>query len=125
MITADTIAAISSAVGPAARMIVRISGPDAVQMGSVISGINLEGGRGGEAFNTKLRFSDLSIPGWIYFFKSPHSYSGEDLIEFHVPGNPLLARMLLDELLRLGARSAEPGEFTAPACFNCRIDLAP
>ena len=123
MTSSDTIAAISSAVGPAARMIVRVSGADAVRIASVIAGMNLAGGRGGEAYKSKLRFSDLSIPGWIYFFKSPHSYSGEDLIEFHVPGNPLLARMLLDELLRLGARSAEPGEFTARAFFNGRIDL--
>ena len=81
MTSSDTIAAISSAVGPAARMIVRVSGADAVRIASVIAGMNLAGGRGGEAYKSKLRFSDLSIPGWIYFFKSPHSYSGEDLIE--------------------------------------------
>jgi len=123
MITADTIAAISSAVGPAARMIVRVSGPDAARIASVIAGMNLESSRGGEAYRARLRFFDLSVPAWIYQFKSPHSYSGEDLVEFHIPGNPLLARMLLDELLRLGARSAEPGEFTARAFFNGRIDL--
>jgi tRNA modification GTPase len=45
------------------------------------------------------------------------------LIEFHIPGNPMLARMLLDEVIRRGARLAEAGEFTARAYFNGRMEL--
>ncbi len=123
MISSDTIAAISSAVGQAARMIVRMSGRDADRIASSIVRQEIGAGKGGEAIFTQLYFHDLVVPGWIYRFKGPRSYSGEDLIEFHIPGNPLLARMLLDELLRLGARAAEAGEFTARAFFNGRIDL--
>src|SRR3954449_12033209 len=121
MHTADTIVAISSAVGPAARMIVRVSGPRAAPVASKVAGSNdLPPG----ASRVRLCFSDLSVPAWLYVFRSPRSYTGEDLVEFHLPGNPLLARMLLDHLIGAGgARSADPGEFTARAYFNGRIDL--
>lgn len=65
----------------------------------------------------------IELPITLYAFVNPRSYTGEDLIEYHVPGNPLLAKMLLDALTQLGARHAEPGEFTARAYFNGRIDL--
>jgi tRNA modification GTPase len=71
-----------------------------------------------------LRLRGLEFPAWIYHFRAAHSYSGDETIEFHIPGNPLLARMLLDELIKLGARQAEPGEFTARAFFNGRLDLS-
>ncbi|HEV8606674.1 MAG TPA: tRNA modification GTPase [Tepidisphaeraceae bacterium] len=123
MISGDTIAAISSAAGMAARMIVRMSGAQACSIASQLAGASLRSGAGGEAYRTTLQFQNLAVPAWVYQFRAPHSYTGEDLIEFHIPGNPLLARMLLDELLRLQARPAEPGEFTARAFFNGRIDL--
>jgi tRNA modification GTPase len=123
MIWGDTIAAISSAVGMAARMIVRMSGGEANTIALQVGGIGVRSGAGGEAYRTTLQFQNLAVPAWVYQFRAPHSYTGEDLVEFHIPGNPLLARMLLDELLRLGARPAEAGEFTARAFFNGRIDL--
>src|SRR5687768_17355137 len=121
MIVSDTICAISSAVGPAARMIVRASGPGAFALAEALTGSSPQPR---SALRTHLRFDGLVIPAWLYSFASPRSYTGEDLVEFHIPGNPLLARMLVNELLRLGARAAEPGEFTARAYFNGRIDLA-
>ena len=54
---------------------------------------------------------------------APRSYTGDDLIELHLPGNPVLARLLMGEILQRGARPAEPGEFTARAYFNGRLDL--
>jgi tRNA modification GTPase len=117
----DTIAAISSAVGPAARIIVRISGERSFELARSV-GITVDGSPGSAARRT-LCFAGLKIPAWVYRFRSPHSYTGEDLVEFHLPGSPVLARMLLDELLRAGARAADPGEFTARAYFNGRIDL--
>ncbi len=56
-------------------------------------------------------------------FAGPHSYTGEEIVELHLPGNPLLARMLLEELIANGARAAEAGEFTARAYFAGKIDL--
>ena len=57
-------------------------------------------------------------------FRSPKSYTGEDVVEFHCHGNQVVLRRVLDAVLRAGARLAEPGEFTRRAYLNGRIDLA-
>src|SRR3954466_11425850 len=119
MQTGDTIVAISSAVGAAARMIVRLSGTTACGFADRLAPPSKK-----QVEFTSISFNDLTFRAWIYRFVAPHSYSGEDTVEFHIPGNPLLARMLLHELVRLGARQAEAGEFTARAYFNGRIDLS-
>src|SRR5258708_38517834 len=96
MNSGDTIAAISSSVGPAARVIVRASGPLAVSIATRI-GLSAEPGAASASRRT-LRFSSLEVPASVYLFRAPRSYTGEDLVEFHLPGNPLLARMLLNAL---------------------------
>jgi tRNA modification GTPase len=121
---ADTIAAISSAVGRAPRVIVRVSGPLAIRMGAELTRSSVDALRSGSAHHARLDFSNLSVPAWVYVFRAPRSYTGEDLVEFHLSGNPLLARLLLDHLRAAGARPADPGEFTARAFFNGRLDLA-
>ena len=120
----DTIAAISSAVGAAARMIVRVSGPGALNAAADVVRLHADDLRSGSALSVRLGFANLSVPSWLYVFRAPRSYTGDDLVEFHLPGNPLLARLLLDHLCASGARPAEPGEFTARAFFNGRLDLA-
>src|SRR5687768_5811751 len=118
----DTIAAVSSAVGPALRMIVRLSGYDAhVIVKPLCPGLNDVGAA--VALHTSIRFDGLAVPEWTYWIRAPRSYTGEDVVELHVPGNPLVVRMLMEELVRRGARAAEPGEFTARAYFNGRMDL--
>ena len=117
----DTIAAISSATESAARMIVRLSGPDAW-----LFAVDVAPGyqpAASVADRATLVIRGMSVPVQIYSFQSPRSYTAEDLVEFHLPGNPLLARFLLDELIAKGARLAEPGEFTARAYFHGRLDL--
>jgi tRNA modification GTPase len=121
MTSGDTIAAISSAAGPAARMILRLGGPGAIAIAAKMgTGASLETAG---AARGSLVVRGMTVPAWTYFFKAPRSYTGEDLIEFHIPGSPLLAKTVLEELLRAGARAAEPGEFTARAWFNGRMDL--
>jgi tRNA modification GTPase len=117
----DTICAISSAVGPAARIVLRLSGPAASQLARGL-GADLPGHA--RAQRAALNLDGLEFPAWIYQFVAPRSYTAQDLIELHIPGNPLLARRLLDRLARDGARPAEPGEFTARAFFNGKLDLA-
>ena len=118
----DTIVAIrSSTSAPAARVIVRMSGADARR---IASGIVSDLPSASAARRTTLAFANLATPAWTYFFAAPRSYTGDDLVELHIPGNPTLARMLLDALVAAGARHAEPGEFTARAYFSGRIDLA-
>jgi tRNA modification GTPase len=101
---------------------VRVSGSDAVKLARRLNP-TLDVPPAG-ATHTSLNFNDLTVPAWVYVFTAPRSYTGDHLVEFHIPGNPLLAQMLLNELLRLGARAAEAGEFTARAYFNGRIDLS-
>jgi len=119
----DTIVAISSAIGMAARMIVRVSGAGARGIvGQVCSGVQYEAGK---ARYCGLRISDFGlVGGWVYMFVGPRSYTGEDLVEFHVPGNVLVANRLVEEIVKMGARRAEAGEFTARAYFNGRMDLS-
>lgn len=120
-LSTDTIAAISSAVGPAARMIVRLAGPESH---AIARQLGVESIAPSAASRVTLRFANLACPAWMYAFTSPRSYTGEDAIELHIPGNPRLATMLLDHLIDLGARRADPGEFTSRAFFNGRLDLA-
>jgi tRNA modification GTPase len=102
-------------------MIVRTSGPRAVAMAHQLSpGIRVEAGA---AQHVLLRFASLVCPAWIYLFLGPRSYTGDDLVEYHLPGNPVLARLLVADLQDRGPRPAEPGEFTARAYFNGRMDL--
>jgi tRNA modification GTPase len=117
----DTISAISSSVGLAARIVVRLSGPRSANLAS-----DLGAALPGDACARRqwISVDGLRFPVWIYQFLAPRSYTGQDLIELHIPGNPLLARRLLDHLARNGARQAEPGEFTARAFFNGKLDLA-
>ena len=77
-----------------ARMIVRLSGIGASGIASELGGEINE-----QVSLVRLRFRGLSVRAWVYLFRSPHSYTGEDVAEFHIPGNPLLAEMLLDELI--------------------------
>lgn len=60
----------------------------------------------------------------LTYFKSPNSFTGEDVVEISCHGSPVLIRQILDDLLELGARLAGPGEFTLRAVANGRIDLA-
>jgi tRNA modification GTPase len=62
-------------------------------------------------------------PVVVYLFKAPTSYTGQDLVEFHLPGSPVLLEMSLRRLFEAGARQAQPGEFTARAFVNRRMDL--
>jgi len=62
--------------------------------------------------------------GLVLFFPAPQSYTGEDVIELHGHGGPVVLQLLLKRCLELGARIAEPGEFTKRAFLNDKLDLA-
>lgn len=127
----DTIVAIGSAVGVGARMIVRLAGPRAIELLEQIAThpVSKEAG----AYGTRIRppsslapsrALSASIPAQAYVFRTPRSYTGDDLVELHVPGNPLLCRTIVDDLVSRGARHAEPGEFTSRAFLRGRLDLS-
>lgn len=62
--------------------------------------------------------------GLVLFFPAPHSYTGEDVLELQGHGGPVVMQMLLSRCLELGARLAQPGEFTRRAFLNEKLDLA-
>ena len=64
------------------------------------------------------------ILGLLFFLLLPKSYTGEDVVEIHCHGNPLIVDSVVTEAVSLGARIAEPGEFTKRAFLNDKIDLA-
>ncbi|MEM6313843.1 MAG: GTPase [Planctomycetota bacterium] len=75
------------------------------------------------AHDVRLTVDDLRFPASALVFHAPRSATGEDTVELHFPGNPHLARRVVDACLAAGARSADPGEFTARALFNGKLTL--
>ncbi|MBN1436736.1 MAG: tRNA uridine-5-carboxymethylaminomethyl(34) synthesis GTPase MnmE [Sedimentisphaerales bacterium] len=127
--TEDTIVAVSSAPGSSARGILRISGPESLQ--------SLD-----RVFHPQLSCDSLATASWsrcfgcvdvsegitvavkAYSFPGPRSYTGQDMVELHVPGSAALLQMLLQRFLAEGCRLADPGEFTARAFLSGRLDLS-
>jgi tRNA modification GTPase len=118
----DTIAAISTAEARAALAIVRISGSDAIAILSrtIRDPESLWIARGGESLYTEIGDIDDIV---IHVFRAPRSYTGDDLCEITAHGSPVIARQILDLLVKSGAREAEPGEFSRRAFFNGKIGL--
>ena len=121
----DTIVAVSSPAKEK-RVIVRVTGPEAFKVCSeIFKNINASDIRGE---NRKIIAGNLIIdkefPVFLYLFPSPHSYTGDDVAEIHIHTNQSVAETILDKLLNLGLRAAEPGEFTARAYLNGKMDLA-
>jgi len=119
----DVIAAIATASGQAGIGVVRISGknlePIAAQLIGAIPAPRL-------AKRAKFRGADGEPidDGIVLFFPGPASYTGEDVLELQGHGGPVVLGMVLRRCLELGARLAEPGEFSRRAFLNDKIDLA-
>ena len=119
-----TIAAIASAAGVGGVGIIRISGSRSFDIAKKITGIKEIQSHKVNLVSFKDQNGNLIDKGLLLAFKSPKSYTGEDVIEFQVHGGPTLLHYLLEETLQRGARIAEPGEFTKRAFLNNKIDLA-
>ena len=127
----DTIVAVSSPTSDK-RVIVRITGPETFDICRVGLSLPIESPIGdGEAsprlLSGRLTLDDqLEIDAKLYLFRAPHSYTGDDVVEIHVDTNRAVTEALVGNLLSEGGRirTAEPGEFTARAYLNGKIDLA-
>lgn len=119
-----TIAAIASAAGVGGVGIIRISGSRSFDIAKKITGIKEIESHKVNLVSFKDQNRNLIDKGLLLAFKSPKSYTGEDVVEFQVHGGPTLLHYLLEETLQRGARIAEPGEFTKRAFLNNKIDLA-
>ena len=118
MISGDTIAAIATAPGRGGVAVVRVSGSEAFSVAERLTG-KREEGRGIRVG----RIADVD-EGIILFFKGPHSYTGEDVVEFQCHGGTVTPRRVLEACLAAGARLARRGEFTERAFLNGRLDYA-
>lgn len=122
----DTIAAVSTPPGSGAIGIVRLSGPAALSLARQV----FTGGPS-DLRSHRAYYGPLSDPRsaqtldhcLLLYMQGPHSYTGEDIVELHCHGGHFLVRSVLQLLLELGARLADPGEFTQRAFLNGRLDL--
>jgi len=126
--TADTIAALATARGPAALAIVRVSGPDAIPIvarhfrpGERITHLPSHRCAVGEFVDAGGEAIDQVV---ATVFRAPGSYTGEDLVEISSHGSDRIAARMLAALHGSGARPAHPGEFTQRAFLNGKLDLA-
>ncbi|MGE5525145.1 MAG: tRNA uridine-5-carboxymethylaminomethyl(34) synthesis GTPase MnmE [Rhodospirillaceae bacterium] len=119
----DTIAAIATAPGRGAIGIVRISGPAVPTMMPKLVGASL---RPRSVSLVSFTGSDGKPvdQGIAFYFAAPASYTGQPVLELQGHGGPVVQRMLLQRCVDLGARPAEPGEFTRRAFLNGKLDLA-
>jgi tRNA modification GTPase len=123
---ADTIAAIATAHGRGAVALLRVSGPEALDVLRRVAP-----GLGDEPAPRVQRLAALRHPesaelldrGLVTYFPAPASYTGEETVEITTHGGVLTSQLVLDALLAAGCRAAEPGEFTRRAYLNGKLDL--
>jgi tRNA modification GTPase len=122
----ETIVALSSAAGAGGRAVVRLSGAQAWAVAQTVF-------RGAEEMRPtqRRRYPGLirlpavhaPLPADLYFWPAPRTYTGQDVVELHTISCPPLVELLVAELLRAGARAAQPGEFTLRAFLAGKLDL--
>jgi len=123
MTESDIIAAIATAPGRGGIGVVRVSGPRLEPFILALIGESLSPRRATLAtFNDAVRAA--IDEGIALYFPAPHSYTGQDVLELHGHGGPMVLQLLLKRCLALGARLAQPGEFTRRAYLNDKMDLA-
>ena len=119
----STIAAVATAPGRGGVGVVRVSGKNLLPMAQALCGKTPI-----PRVATYADFKDVNGEaidnGLLLFFAAPASFTGEDVIELQGHGGPVVMEMLLNRCLELGARLAEPGEFTKRAFLNDKLDLA-
>jgi len=119
----DTITAIATPPGRGGVGIVRISGPLCFRIGQALLP-QVPSPRKAEYLPFKDALGKTIDEGIVLFFKSPHSFTGEDVLELQGHGGPVVLDMLLRAVVSMGARLARPGEFSERAFLNDKLDLA-
>jgi tRNA modification GTPase len=119
----EPIAAIATAPGRGGIGVVRLSGPDLTAFMNQLLGRRLPARRAvlSDFHGTGNEVIDRGI---AVYFRAPHSYTGEDVLELQGHGGIVVMQLLLKRCLELGARIAAPGEFTRRAYLNDKLDLA-
>jgi len=122
----DTIIALSTPLGNGAIAVIRISGEEALSILNPLLKRTIRSTDARKALFNEFISSSQSVVDQIVttFFKSPASYTGEDVVEISCHCNPLIINRIIDEIIRNDARVAEPGEFTLRAFLNGKMDLS-
>jgi tRNA modification GTPase len=140
---ADTICAIATAAGEGGIGIVRLSGPDALDIAGRV--VRLRSGKSlSSVLSHTLYLADLILPSTVYanakngtdiagrvfdealvvYMKAPRSFTAEDLVEVHSHGGLIVLALVCEACVHAGARMAAPGEYTKRAFLNGRLDLS-
>lgn len=128
--TEDTICAIASAPGQGAIALIRLSGPEAFNVISTVFKSRKKNFTLQMAVTQTIHFGEIVDKDSIIdevlvsVFKSPNTYTGEDLIEISCHGSTYIQQKILQGLVKNGARLAHPGEFTQRAYLNGKMDLS-
>ena len=122
--TTDTIVAIATPPGRGGIGVVRLSGPDAVDIaGRLVSHAGVFEPRHATLTRIGQRDEQPIDEAIVTWFPGPASYTGEDVVELAAHGSPVVLRAIVTRAIASGARLAEPGEFTLRAFLNGRMDL--
>ena len=124
----ENISAIATAAGKGGVAIIRVSGATALalaaKMFTPVGKIRVEDFEPYRMYPGRIDGGAFTDFGLCVYFKAPASYTGEDIVEFHCHGGENLARGILKQTFRLGARSATKGEFTKRAFLNGKLSLS-
>ncbi|MGD9841738.1 MAG: tRNA uridine-5-carboxymethylaminomethyl(34) synthesis GTPase MnmE [Steroidobacteraceae bacterium] len=118
----DTIAAIATPPGRGGVGIIRISGRVAANIAQQLLGV-LPSPRSASLRVFRAADNSCIDQGIVLWFPAPHSFTGEDVVELQGHGGPVVLDLLLQRVVQLGARLAEPGEFSKRAFLNDKLDL--
>lgn len=122
----DTIAAIATPPGHGAVAVLRVSGPEAIALADRVFKARCKPSQlesRVQTFGAVCDGDEKLDSVLLTVFRSPASFTGEDVVEIACHGGVLLTRRILELLLRSGAKSADPGEFTRRAFLNGKLDL--
>ncbi len=119
----STIAAIATSHGVGSIAVIRLSGPASLDIAKKLSKKDNFIPRRATLTSLFDTSDDLIDESLVIYFQAPRSFTAEDVIEFQCHGGLVVADMILSEVLKHGARLAEPGEFSKRAFLNGRIDL--
>lgn len=120
----ETIAAPITPIGVGGVAIVRLSGFNSLKIAQQICALPLASCQNHRLYRCSFGKKEPIDEGLIVIMRSPHSFTGESSVEFHLHGSPLIVELIMEALLFEGAQVALPGEFTYRALVNGKLDLA-
>ena len=123
----DTIVALSTPAGRSAIAIIRVSGPESLDLAKLLVADPDFSPETSRAVLRSIKSSDQNSVldrSLLTYFQAPNSYTGEDVVEISCHGSPIVVRELIDLILAYGARLAGPGEFTMRGVANGKLNLS-